>query len=85
VRARERARAAGLHHVYVGNVHDPAHTATTCAGCGDVVIARDAYRITGYRLTADGACARCGTALAGVFDGPVGTWGGRRLPVRLGR
>jgi len=85
VRARERALAAGLHHVYVGNVHDPAHTATRCTGCGDVVIMRDAYRITGYHLTDSGECAHCGTRVAGVFDGPVGTWGGRRLPVRLGR
>jgi pyruvate formate lyase activating enzyme len=85
VRARDRALAAGLRYVYVGNVHDPEHTATRCPGCGAVVIARDAYRILGYRLDDRGACRGCGTVLPGVFDGPVGTWGGRRQPVHLGK
>ena len=31
----------------------------------------------------EGACARCGTACAGVFDGAPGAWGSRRQPVRL--
>jgi hypothetical protein len=25
----------------------------------------------------------CDTSLPGVFDGPPGTWGPRRLPVRI--
>jgi pyruvate formate lyase activating enzyme len=49
------------------------------------VIARDAYRIVGYRLDDRGACRGCATVLPGVFDGPVGTWGGRRQPVYLGK
>jgi pyruvate formate lyase activating enzyme len=85
VRARERMLGAGLHFVYLGNVHDPDHAATRCAGCGEIVVIRDAYRIVGYGLDHRGRCRRCGAQLPGVFDGPVGTWGGRRLPVRLGR
>ena len=39
--------------------------------------------IGGYRLTDDGRCLACGTAIPGRFDGPVGRWGARRLPVSL--
>jgi pyruvate formate lyase activating enzyme len=49
------------------------------------VIERDWYRILRYQLTDDGCCARCGARLAGVFDGPVGSWGARRQAVRLAR
>ncbi len=84
-RAREIARAAGLQHVYTGNVHDPAGQSTYCASCGETLIARDGYEIRAYRLDERGACARCGQPLAGRFGAAAGTWGGKRLPVRIGR
>ena len=85
-RARQIAIDNGLHHVYTGNVDDPAGQATYCAGCGIAVIERDWYRLGRWRLDSDGRCLGCGTRCAGMFDaaGP-GTWGGRRLPVRIGR
>lgn len=82
-RARALAQAEGLRHVYLGNVHDPEADSTQCPGCGQVVIARDWYALGTYALTDTGACRFCGTRLPGVFDGPAGTWGRRRLPVRL--
>jgi pyruvate formate lyase activating enzyme len=82
-RARDIARAHGLHHVYTGNVHDRDGDTTRCAECGAPVIQRDWYRIEQYRLSSDGRCPECGTAVAGVFDGPPGEWGRRRLPVRI--
>jgi pyruvate formate lyase activating enzyme len=82
-RAREIALANGVHHAYTGNVHDRAGDTTDCPGCGQPVIERDWYRILGYRLDDAGRCQRCGTQLAGVFDGPAGTWGQRRLPVSI--
>jgi pyruvate formate lyase activating enzyme len=85
VRARDLAMDAGLHHVYVGNVHDAEGATTRCTSCGEVVVARRGYTISEYRLTDDGACRRCRGPLVGVFDGPVGAWGGGRLPVRLRR
>jgi pyruvate formate lyase activating enzyme len=82
-RARRIALESGLRFVYVGNVHDPAGQTTSCPGCGAPVIVRDWYELRDYRLTDDGRCAGCGTAVPGVFDGPPGSWGRRRLPVTI--
>jgi pyruvate formate lyase activating enzyme len=82
-RAREIARRAGVRHAYTGNVHDPAGGSTWCHGCGELLIERDGYVLGAYRLTADGRCAACGTSCAGRFEAQPGTWGARRLPVRL--
>jgi pyruvate formate lyase activating enzyme len=82
-RAREIALRNGVRYAYTGNVHDRHGGSTVCAGCGHVVVERDWYDIRAYRLTDDGRCTRCGTALPGRFDGPVGAWGARRMPVRI--
>jgi pyruvate formate lyase activating enzyme len=82
-RARDRALTAGLHFVYTGNVADPASAATYCPACGAPVIGRDGYGLTLWRLDC-GACADCGEQIAGRFAAEPGTWGSRRLPVRLG-
>ena len=34
-------------------------------------------------LTDEGHCSSCGSACAGIFDGPAGSWGARRQPLRL--
>ncbi len=83
-KARSIALEAGLQHVYVGNVHDPARQATLCPTCGTRLIGRSGYDISEWRL-ADGACASCGTPLAGVFAAKPGTWGARRQPVHIER
>jgi len=82
-RAREIARSYGLNYVYTGNVHDEAGGSTYCPGCGERVIGRDWYVIKDWRLDARGCCAHCGSAIAGVFEEKPGTWGARRMPVRL--
>ncbi|MDX1434517.1 MAG: AmmeMemoRadiSam system radical SAM enzyme [Gammaproteobacteria bacterium] len=84
-RARELAIANGLHYVYTGNVHDRAGGTTRCHGCGAALIERDWYVLHGWRLDGGGRCLDCGTPCAGVFDGPPGRWGARRLPVSLAR
>ena len=83
-RAREIALRNGVRYAYTGNVHDWEGGTTFCHGCGKTVIARDWYVLRGWGLTDDGHCADCGTPCAGVFAGPPGNWGGRRLPVRIG-
>jgi pyruvate formate lyase activating enzyme len=81
-RAREIARAEGLHHVYTGNVHDPAGQSTYCAACGALLVQRDWYEIGAWNLES-GCCPACGEPCPGVFEERPGTWGSRRLPVRM--
>jgi pyruvate formate lyase activating enzyme len=82
-RARKIARSYGLRYVYTGNVHDEAGQSTVCHACGEVLIGRDWYTLTAFRLAAGGACRRCGARCAGVFEEAPGSWGPRRQPVRL--
>ena len=82
-RARAVALDAGVHHAYTGNVHSLSGGSTRCTGCGETVIARDWYELRGYRLDDAGHCLACGQRCVGVFDGPPGNWGARRMPVRL--
>jgi pyruvate formate lyase activating enzyme len=82
-RARQIAITNGLRYVYTGNVHDSIGSSTYCHGCNARVIERDWYRLGEWQLDAAGACLKCGTAIPGVFSGPPGAWGARRLPVRL--
>jgi len=65
VAARQIGIAAGLHHVYIGNVPGSNGESTTCPGCGRVVVARVGYQIRGYHLE-DGKCAFCGIPVYGV-------------------
>ena len=82
-RAREIALRNGVRYAYTGNVHDSDGGSTRCPACDNVVIERDWYTIGRYDLTDEGRCRACDAPLPGRFDGPVGTWGARRLPVRL--
>ena len=83
IRARDIAIKNGVHYAYVGNVHDKRADSTYCHDCGRLLIGRDWYALSGWNLTADGACNRCGASCAGVFDGAPGDWGAKRQPVRL--
>ena len=83
-RARRIAKANGVHHAYTGNVHDTEGGTTWCSGCGGLLIERDWYVLGRYRLTDDGRCPDCGTPCPGVLAGRPGTWGARRIPVRMG-
>jgi pyruvate formate lyase activating enzyme len=81
-RAREIAIGNGLRYVYTGNVHDRAGQSTYCHACGGLLIERDWYELGEWNLV-DGRCATCDAPCAGVFEERPGTWGGRRLPVRM--
>jgi pyruvate formate lyase activating enzyme len=83
-RARQAARAAGLRHVYTGNVHDEDGGSTYCAACGARVIQRDWFVLGEYGLDERGCCLGCGAALAGRFQAAAGTWGARRQRVVIG-
>jgi len=85
--ARRIAREAGLHHVFTGNIHDPAGGTTFCPQCAAPLIVRDWYDIQRYDLTPDGRCPHCQTAIAGHFGATLGrdgvAYGPHRQPVRL--
>ncbi len=82
-RARAIAQRVGLKHVYTGNVYDPEGSTTYCAQCRAALIEREIYAIRAYRLTADGACPHCGHPMDGRFAARAGTFGNRRIPIRL--
>jgi len=84
-RARDIAIRAGLHHVYTGNVHDPEGGTTFCPSCRAKLIVRDWYDILDYRLTDDGHCPECGTAIAGRFKPYRGCFGNQRIPIQVSR
>ena len=83
--ARRIAKDAGIRYVYTGNVYDPAGQATYCHSCGAMLIGRDRYDLTAWKLSADGSCDECGTSCHGVFEAMAGRWGQRRQPVRVQR
>ncbi len=67
VEAREVARKAGLHYVYIGNVRGVPDAETTfCPGCGKPVVERDVFSVTALRVE-QGKCSYCGTPIAGVW------------------
>jgi pyruvate formate lyase activating enzyme len=67
LRARERARLAGLKHIYVGNAEVQDGESTYCAGCGQRLVARLRYVVTENRVKADGTCPGCGKRAYGVW------------------
>ena len=84
-RARDIALAAGVRHVYVGNVHDSEADTTCCPGCRAPVIVRDWYEILSYSLDAEGHCKACGAAVPGRFEAFKGAFGSKRIPIQIRR
>ena len=82
-RARAIAMRNGLKFVYTGNVHDENGGSTYCPLCRKRVIGRDWYEITAWHLDAEGRCDGCGAFVPGVFESNHGTWGAKRMPVRV--
>ena len=68
VEARDIARKAGLHYVYVGNIRTVADSGTTrCPQCGKVVVDREIYFVRRVDIQ-NGKCKHCGTRIAGVWS-----------------
>ncbi|MGC8780595.1 MAG: radical SAM protein, partial [Anaerolineae bacterium] len=64
-RAWHIGREVGLRYVYVGNLPGHESESTLCPKCGARLIERYGYHVR-FRDLADGACARCHTAIPGV-------------------
>jgi pyruvate formate lyase activating enzyme len=82
-RARQIALKTGLRYCYTGNVHDEEGGSTYCHACGERIVGRDWYRMTAWNVEGEGRCGKCGTPCAGVFGTEPGTWGARRVMVRM--
>ena len=73
----EIGKRAGLRFVYAGNL--PGRVGdwenTRCAECHALLVERYGYLITGYHLTADGACPLCAAKIPGrwarQFEGQI--------------
>ncbi len=66
-RAAEIGRKAGLRYVYAGNLPGQVGDLenTRCHNCRTLLIERYGYFISGYHLTAEGACPKCGAKIPG--------------------
>ncbi|HWY56979.1 MAG TPA: AmmeMemoRadiSam system radical SAM enzyme [Terriglobales bacterium] len=77
LRAVEIGKQAGLRHIYAGNLPGVVgdHENTRCHNCGYTVIKRRSYFVEDYRLTPDGCCPSCKSAIPGrwapKFDGQI--------------
>ncbi len=81
-RAADIGQEAGLRYVYAGNLPGRVGSLedTHCPKCARPVIKRRGYTILEYRITAQGTCPDCGTAITGIWtDQPesvrTGGWG----------
>ncbi len=81
-RARARAKDAGIRHVYTGNIHDADGQSTWCAKCGHLLVERDWYELGKWGVR-KGRCEKCSEPVPGHYAETAGTWGARRLPVRV--
>lgn len=64
-RAYAIAKAAGLHHVYIGNTS--VENDTLCSTCKEVLIQRKHFKVM-HNTLKKGCCPKCQTKLEGVFD-----------------
>ena len=81
-RARDIAISAGINYAYTGNVHDTEGGSTYCPNCKECLIERDWYNLNSFHIK-DGCCEFCQFPIVGRFENIPGTWGRRRMPVRL--
>ncbi len=66
--AEEWGRAAGLRHIYLGNVAGESNT--RCPACGADVIRRTYFQVTANRVQPGNRCPDCGAIVAGVELAP---------------
>jgi pyruvate formate lyase activating enzyme len=81
--ARKVALKNGVRYAYTGNVHDFEGQSTYCHNCGEVLIGRDWHQLSTWSLSEDNHCQKCGSSVAGIFDGLPGVWGQKRRRVIL--
>lgn len=65
-RARDIGHAAGLHHVYIGNVHGGGGEDTGCPACTKPVIRRHGFTVQKNALK-QGCCPFCSSEIRGAW------------------
>ncbi|MGC4085422.1 MAG: hypothetical protein QM736_25700 [Vicinamibacterales bacterium] len=70
LRAADIGRRAGLRYVYPGNLPGQVGNGedTRCAACGDTLVSRYGYLVREYRITPDGRCPTCTSAVPGRWE-----------------
>jgi pyruvate formate lyase activating enzyme len=77
LRAAAIGKRAGLRYVYAGNLPGGVGDLedTRCHQCGDLLVKRRSYFVQDYRVTPDGKCPSCRTAIPGrwaaKFEGQI--------------
>lgn len=66
-KAAKIANEEGLKYVYTGNVPGSEKSDTKCPSCGNIVIARQGYRITQNNLSG-GKCNKCNGKIDGTWN-----------------
>ena len=69
IRAAEVGVEEGLRFVYAGNASGRVGSweNTFCPSCRELLIERTGYLIRGYKITSDGQCPKCRTAVPGIW------------------
>lgn len=67
LRAREIARDAGLHYVYIGNMQSHEGENTHCPNCNKLLIERHGYTVRQHGI-ASGQCPGCQTSIPGIWE-----------------
>jgi pyruvate formate lyase activating enzyme len=67
LRARQIAIAAGLKHVYVGNMSDGAGENTWCPSCRKLLIERQGYHVVKISMRR-GVCPDCEMVINGIWE-----------------
>jgi pyruvate formate lyase activating enzyme len=69
IRAAEIGAEEGLRFVYAGNL--PGRVGrwenTFCPACHERLVERIGYRVRDYKITRDGKCPQCRTAIPGLW------------------
>ena len=77
LRAAEIGHSSGLRYIYAGNIPGAVGDLenSRCPECRTLLVERTGYLISGYHLTAEGNCPKCGTRIPGrwsaKFDGQI--------------
>ena len=65
-KAYSAGKAAGLFHVYIGNVPGSSSENTYCSSCNELLVRRYAYQIENY-MSEGGKCPKCETITYGIY------------------